>query len=123
MRKDLAQDICAGARRISFVARSHVAWTHCAAHEMGLAAVARSVALLCGAQDTPSFGESQTSFKLPHSLVRFVAQAYVHRRSGGDLARLVDTCRITCTLYRTDVSYINITNTLVTTCHDHTSSP
>src|SRR5260221_2791396 len=96
MGKDLAQDICAGACRMSFVARSHVAWTHCAAHEMGLAAVARSVALLCGAQDTPSFGESQDRFKLPHSLVRFVAQAYVHRRRVGDLARIEDTSGSPC---------------------------
>ena len=55
---------------------------------MGLAAVAGSIALLCGAQDTARLRESQDSFELSHCLVRLVAQVSVHRRCVGDLARV-----------------------------------
>src|ERR1700736_2214462 len=106
MCKDLAQDICARARRIPLVAGGHVAGTHCAAHEMGLAAVAGSVALLCGAQDTPSFRKSQHGLKLPYCLVWFIAQACVHRRRVRDLARIEDTGGIPCALDHAEESIV-----------------
>src|SRR6516164_1438991 len=90
MGQNFAQDICTRPRRSLLVAWGHVAWTHCAAHEMGFAAVPRSVALLCGTQYSPSFREVQHGLKLTHRLVRFITQARVHRRCVGDLAGIKD---------------------------------
>ena len=66
---------------------------------MGLAAIAGSIALLCGAQDTPSLRESQDSLELSHRLVWFVAQVRVHRRRVGDLARVENSGRVPRSFY------------------------
>ncbi len=66
---------------------------------MRLAAVAGSIALLCGAQDTPSLRESQDGLELSHRLAWFVAQVRVHRRRVGDLARVENPGRIPCLFY------------------------
>src|ERR1700730_643700 len=74
--------------------RSHVTWTHGATHQMRLAAVAGSIALLCGTQDTSSLRESQDGLEQSHRLVWFVAQVRVHWRRVGDLARVKNSGRI-----------------------------
>src|SRR6266478_6567741 len=94
MREDFTQDICPRPRCVLLVARGHVAWTHCAAHELGSAAVARSIALLCRPQVTSSFREIQLCLKLTHSLVGFVAKARIHWRGISDLTRSEDPIRI-----------------------------
>ena len=53
-----SRKIFARAGGILLVARGHVARAHRAAHEMGLAAVAGTIALLCRAQDSSGLRES-----------------------------------------------------------------
>ena len=94
MVQNMPEDVGAGACRMFFLPRGHVARAHRPAGHVRLPAVARAVAFFRSTHDTLRLAEIKNRFIFRGGHARRVAQAGIHRRRVHDLAGIKKIFRI-----------------------------